>query len=272
MRSSFRLLAILLATVGGQAGAAVIHNSDIVGNAIFGGGNADGGWTINQTGNMELAMRAKVRYDVGTGGPLNVYNANGDGTFSHAVGNPGGAIAGRARWNFEWSVNTDASGTGGAKIANFDFVLGVDSDPGVGTAWHSYSLLGTAPVFPGAPYDHSFGNNSTAAGAGVEPTSAAELAALALANNLMQNSTNMEFVDDGILFAGNFDPNVDANYSFFLEARDRVTGALIGRTDITVIVGDGAAEPIPAPAGLSLVGLGLLALGAARRLRSRGAN
>lgn len=259
------LLALALAAAGTQAGAAIVHSSDIVGNAIFGTGNSDGGWTINQTGNMELALRAKVRYDA-AGDPQNIFNANGDGTFSHAVGNPGGALSGRARWNFEWSVNTDASGTGGAKLSAYNFVLGVDSDAGVGTSWHSYSLVGAPPTV-GAPYSHSFGNNSTLEGEGAEAATPAEFATLLSSSSLMQNSSNMEFVDDGVLFGSNFDPNADGNYSFFLEARD-LTGALIGRTEITVIVGAGATASVSAPASLALAGLGLLALGATRRRKA----
>ncbi len=257
MKLKLLALAALAASSFG-AHAAIVHNSNIVGNVIFGSSNQDGGWTINQTGNMELALRAKVRYDVTTGGPLSVYNANGDGTFSHAVGNPGGANAGRGRWNFEWSVNTDASGTGGAKISDYEFVLGVDSDPGVLPTFNTYSLVGNSPV-AGAPYDHTFGDNTTPESGGTKATTAALFASLIGTTSLMQNSSNMEFVDDGILFASDFNPNIAGSYSFFLEARDKTTGAVIGRTDITVNV--------PEPATLALIGLALAGLATTRRRR-----
>ena len=76
----------------------------------------------------------------------------------------------------------------------------------------------------------------------------------------MQNATNMEFADDRLPFGSDLNPNIDGNYSFFLEARS-VTGQLIGRTDITVIVGTGA---VLEPTSLALIGLALAGLAVTR--------
>ncbi len=258
MHKTLSLLALAAgAALVGTAHATPTINTNTTGNTIYGSGNTNGGWNLDTAGNVELGLRAHVRYDVATNLPQNVFNNNGDGTASMAAGAPPSPST-RARWNFDWSINSDASGTSGVNLNAFNFVLGIDSDAGAGTNFSTISLLSTF-------FDHSFGTNTTAQGAGAEATDLAGMNALAASNNLAQNSWNMDFFDNGALFAGIFNPSADGNYSFFLQAFDKTTGALVAQTDLTVIVGAGAT--VPEPASLGLAGLALVGAAAAGRRR-----
>ncbi len=65
--------------------AALIYNADVTPNVIFGSGNINGSFTVDQSNNVELGLRAKLRYDA-TGQPQNIFNSNGDGTYSFDAG------------------------------------------------------------------------------------------------------------------------------------------------------------------------------------------
>lgn len=252
-------LAVAAAFAATQAGAAITYNDSVTNNVIMGTGIANGGFTIdtNTTGSraqaVEVGLRARVRYDLASDQPTNDFNSNGDGTYSHAAGSPAAAPT-RARWNFDWSANSDINNdtATGQKLSAFTWRLGMDTDASATAVYAVIDLLSL-------PFDHSFGNNGTAQSAGAEGNSFA----LATTNNLMQNSWNLDFFDNGVLFPGVFNPAANGEYSFFLEASNQA-GAVLARTDITVIVGDGAAQ-IPEPGSLALVGLGLLGAFAARR-------
>jgi hypothetical protein len=255
MRILRTCLLALAATAAAQAGAAITYNANVTNAAIFGSGNANGGFTVDTANNVELGLRAKVRYDIADDLPKNVFNSNGDGTYNHAAGGPA-ANPTRARWNFEWSVNSDQSGTQGRSLSALSYVLGMDYDPSVAKSYSTVNLLAF-------PFDHSFGTNATTSGNGIEGNAQV----LATTNNLMQNSWNLDFFDAGsalTLFGGTFNPSASGEYSFFLEAFSPTGGPALARTEITVIVGDGATQ-IPEPGSLALVGLGLLGAFAARR-------
>ncbi|MFD0797126.1 HYR domain-containing protein [Maribacter chungangensis] len=216
-----------IAAIGIRRNVARDYDQNVVPDAIFGSGNANGGFAVNQTGDVELGLRAKVRYPV----PQNTFNGNGDGTYSHLAG--AGNPASRALWNFEWSVNTDPAGTTGTKLDGLTYELGMDFDPSMGTAYFVFDPINAQPLA-----DHAIGDNATANGGGTVATDAAGYAALLAANNVAQNSWNLDFFDE--LAGKNFDPTVNGTYEVYLKAFDG-SGALVGETKITVIVGNGGA-------------------------------
>jgi len=223
---------------------------------IFGSGNPQGGFTVDRDNNIELGLRAKTRF-------LPTFGSNGNGTYNQATGATGTAPNLLALWNFEWSINSDASGTQGRKLNALTYVLAMDFDAGLGTNFQSFD-----PVNGVVCADHSFGNNSTTESTDSRTTcsggigNSSQQAAYdgyRVANNLVQNSWNLGFFDNTTNFI--FDPTANGQYTFRLQAFEGQRQ--LASTTIDVIVGTGAAVPVPAT--LALAGLGLLGLAATRR-------
>jgi hypothetical protein len=232
----------------GPAGAVVMFDQDVTNAAIYGSGNANGGWTVdrNAQSGMELGLRAHVRYDLADDQPKNIFNSNGDGTYNHAAGAPASNLN-RARWNFDFSINSNYN-TQGQNLEGLRFVLQMDHNPTAATNFVSIDLFNQH-------FDHSFGNNGTAEGDGTEAIDLTAFNALRTSSNLAQNSWNMDFFDPALF---GFDPTADGTYSFTLQGFRSNT--LLAQTSIDVIVGAGGAT-VPVPATLALLVPGLLGLG-----------
>ena len=259
-RNSIAIAALTVVAAG--ANAAMLHNQNVTNNVIMGTGIINGGFTTatDASTGVQVGLRARERYDLATNQPTNVTGSNNNGTFNQNAGEPPGFPASnRARWNFDWSINT---GTLPVSTSAYSYSLSIDFDAGVGTNFLTFDLInGVNPSTASVFWDHSFGNNATAQSQGAEAVDAAGYAGLKAASNLVQNSWNMDFFDGG-LFA--FDPNANGNYTFVLS----LSGAqgVLASSEITVIVG---ASAVPEPGSLALAGVALAGLfGVSRRKRS----
>lgn len=177
--------------------AALLFDQNVTPDAIFGSGNANGFFTVDQSGGVELGLRAKVRF-------VNTFNSNGAGTYTFQAG---------TAWNLEWSVNTDYADptSSGAKLNSLTYGLFLNNVGGFDVINQPY-------------LDSSIGNNSTGNGAGAEAAFADVVgyAALIAANNVAQNSWQES------LFGIN--PNVNGTYVFRLDASNGTS------TEVTVNV------------------------------------
>ncbi len=235
-----KLLLTLIALVTMAIPAlALNYDQNVTPDVIFGTGNANGSFTTDVAGGVELGLRGKLRFNAANE-PEGTYNSNGDGSYSFIAGAaPGGFswMPGSPTtpvWNFEFAVNTDVNGTSGLVLDDLTYELALDFDPSLaGTNFLAFDLItpsGTAPLF-----DHSLGNNTTTDATDVVAGDPAAYAAALSTLNVAQNSWNYEFFNDDAY--STFNPADNAVYDIYLRAFDG-TGAMVAETMISIVVGD----------------------------------
>jgi len=255
-----------------SATAALMFNADVTPEVIFGSGNINGSFTVDQNNGVELGLRGKLRHNA-AGAPENTFNSPnpGDGTYSFDAGVAPTQSSPTAVWSFEWSINSNwECATTGVQCRNLNdltYLLGIDSDAGAGQDWATFDPInGPNPdAFGFVVWDHAIGDNDTVNGGGTSATSVADYASLIGTNNVAQNSWKAHWFLDS-----SFDPTVDGQYDFFLEAYNG--SSLLARTDMSIIVGTGATvPPVPVPAAIWLFGtamIGLVGFGKRRKTAS----
>ncbi|MCP5262754.1 MAG: PEP-CTERM sorting domain-containing protein [Rhodoferax sp.] len=245
--------ALLLAVSAAQA--APVNGTGLVApNMIFGSGNGNGGFTGVVANDIELGLRAKQRYPA-----ANVFNYDGDQTYTFDTSILTTNPANRSVFNFEWSINVEGTGN---QIGDYDYLLQVDRDPTAGTDFSNPS--NTVVLYaPGVLKDHSFGTLATAGGAGVEATDLAEFSLFLSQYTVSQQSWNLGF--EGF----SSDPDQPGSFRVNLQVFEKGTRNVLAATGINVNV---LPLPVPEPGSLSLMLASLAALVAVGRRRARRAS
>jgi len=251
MRTFLTTAIVAAAASIASAGGTGMINPD----TIFGSGNANGSFTINQADGIEIGIRGKLRYNA-SGVPSPTYNWDGVDTYTFSP-NDSNPPAGRGLFNFDWSVNSNVDGSGD-NLDAFTYQLSmfkVNADTGNLAEAFSFDMINADF------YDHAIGDNTTGNDLGVEATTSGEYAALISSKNVAQNSWNYGFFDGpGTGPLEGIDLNAPGTYVIRITAFDGSTEIVSTSINVNIV-------PLPSAA---FAGLGMLGLvGGVRVMRRR---
>lgn len=225
MNKQILTLAATCALASPLLAAPPLYDQNVTPDAIFGGGNANGSYTVDRSNGVELGLRAKLRYPV----PANIFNSNGDGTYTFKSGWGGVGDPLNPKWHFEWSVNSDWDGSSPFFLDDLTYEIGMDYDSGPDAFYETFDQI--TPVAPPFWWDHSIGTNATGNGAGAEAPflDSADYILKLANNNVAQNSWRPTFYDN---YYFTFNPADVGRYEYYVSAFDNL--GRVAHTGITI--------------------------------------
>ena len=175
--------ALALASMTSHATGVASYGNIAAPGVYFGTGNVNGDWTIN-TGNAgELALRAKVRFGPTLDGTSGTYFAD--------AGNDPSTSSYRAKWNFEYSVNSTGK-------TGYSYWLGVDNDLSAATNFSFINLSNISGFLSQPPTGFTGFQDSSNIGFGNTPGGPYNINSDGIYSFVLQARRNNEIVVDSV--------------------------------------------------------------------------
>ncbi|MEA2874671.1 MAG: large repetitive protein, partial [Hyphomicrobiales bacterium] len=199
------------------------------GNIFVGTGNTGASYNVSEdhAGGLELGLKVHYR----TGDDLQPLSRDVDGTAHYLVPLGTQAIdaahdvpagqSNRVAWSFDYSVNTDASGSSGKTLADYNFTITISDGEGHTQIYDLQHLSATNTPWQlrGGPANTGFGDEETGAAAA--------------SPKLSQNSVNIGFAFLQAAFGDNL---AGKHFDIQLTATDAATGALAATVHDQLVV------------------------------------